>query len=166
MIPLRPLRLKNWAMMIDVVKNCVRFHAALFQVNNEVVQFLGRDALERAVVKVVRRIEGDGLVLPVRVRFLQGLDLVEIARRQRTDRPVANWAGRTWVQPRPEPRPAMAPLALDFQSLSGGGTGGLAASVRLFVPLYVVATVGKRVPVPSARLFLEDRAHDPAPVDL
>src|SRR6185369_13723378 len=35
----------------DVVQNCVRLHPTLFQVNNEVVQFLGGDALERAVVK-------------------------------------------------------------------------------------------------------------------
>ncbi len=69
----------------DVVKNCVRLHPTLFQVNNEVVQFLGRDALERAVVKGIAESIEHGLILAVGVRFLESVDLIEMPVDERTE---------------------------------------------------------------------------------
>ena len=69
----------------DVVKNCVRLHPTLFQVNNEVVQFLGRDALERAVVKGIAESIEHGLILAAGVRFLESVDLIEMPVDERTE---------------------------------------------------------------------------------
>src|SRR6202163_4247004 len=69
----------------DVVKNSVRLHSTLFQVNNEVVQFLGRDALKRAIVKGIAESIEHGLILAVRVRFLESVDLIEMPVDERTE---------------------------------------------------------------------------------
>jgi hypothetical protein len=61
-----------------IVRDRVRRYTGLDESNQEIVQILDRDRLERTVGEGIHEVLEDGSVLAVRAGFLQRVDLVEV----------------------------------------------------------------------------------------
>ena len=154
----------------DVVKNRIGRHAALLQLDDEIIQLLDGHlvAASRPAKCFVETLQ-DGVVLAKGVGLLQGFDLVQVSIDQPVDRFRFRQSSRARLERTMIPTAIASSSAclspLDLERLRNCAPGGQTASFTLLAPLDEVAAIRQRAPVALSVGLLGNRSQHPAIID-